>query len=257
MVDERKVSLMTKLSIYEKHEKHRSLVLSRYFKSDYVRFNVLKTWIATTVAYCAVVGAYVMMSFDDILAELNTLDYFDVMYKFLGYYVVCCAVMFMFSSLVYKFRYSKAKPGLIRYNSNLKDLIELQGGPMRRGRMVRNSALNTEIPTDKQEANNSVSKGKTRVNRSEIVKRRMEEEEQIKNQQIIENVKQRNARIAARNEAELARQHEIQQEKQRIQQRRKQMEQQQLEQLRNQRMNNNRENHTYNGNDADNRKGNR
>lgn len=246
MVDERKVGLMTKLSIYEKHEKSRSLVLSRYFKSDYVRYNVLKTWIATTIAYWTVVGAYVMMSFDDILAELNNIDYFDVMYKFLGYYVVCCAVLFLFSSLVYKYRYSKAKPGLIKYNSMLKDLIELQGGPMRRGKMVANSDIKVEVPEQTMDTIVTPKQNpKNRVSRSEIVKRRLEEEEKIKEQQIIENVKKRNARIAARNEEELRRQQEILQEKQRIQQHRQQLEKEQLERIKNERMNSNRENHTY------------
>ena len=43
MVDEKKTILMTKLAIFEKHEKNKSLVVSKYYRSDYVRYNVLKT----------------------------------------------------------------------------------------------------------------------------------------------------------------------------------------------------------------------
>ena len=42
MVDEKKTILMTKLAIFEKHEKNKSLVVSKYYRSDYVRYNVLK-----------------------------------------------------------------------------------------------------------------------------------------------------------------------------------------------------------------------
>ena len=259
MVDERKVRLMTRLSIYEKHEKNRNLVLSRYYKSDYVRFNVLKTWVAATVAFWAVVGLCATMSFDDILAELNNIDYFDIMYKFLAAYVVCCAVLMFFANLVYKYRYSKAKPGLVKYNSMLKDLIELQGGPIHRSRMVANS----EAKTAPERANVRATATKpnsqntqNRVNRSEVVKRRMEQEEKSREQQIIENVKQRNERIAAKNQAELQRQQQIMMEKQRIQQRRQQLEQEQMEKLRNERTQQAaRENHVYRGtNDANERK---
>lgn len=248
MIDERRVGLMTKLSIYEKHEKNKSLVLSRYFRNDYVRYSVLKTLIATTVAYWTVVAAYVMMSFDDILAELNNIDYFDVMYKFLGYYVVCCLVLFVLSSLVYKYRYSKAKPGLIRYNSMLKELIEAEGGPMRKSKMVAASDMKVVAERKKEtDLTGAKQNPSNRVNRSEIVKRRIEEEEKIREQQIIENVRKRNERIAAKNDEELRKQQALLQEKKRIQQRRQQLEKEQMDRIKSEHMNLARVNHTYTG----------
>ena len=64
MIDEKKVALMTKLAIFEKHESSDSLVLSKYYKSDYVRYNMLKALIAGTVVYWAIIAAYVFMKFD-------------------------------------------------------------------------------------------------------------------------------------------------------------------------------------------------
>ena len=49
MVDEKKTILMTKLAIFEKHEKNKSLVVSKYYRSDYVRYNVLKKWVGLTI----------------------------------------------------------------------------------------------------------------------------------------------------------------------------------------------------------------
>lgn len=256
MVDERKVGLMTKLSIYEKKQKNRDLVLSRYFQSDYVRYNVLKAWVAVTIAYWSVVGAFALISFDDILAQLNNIDYFDVMYKYLGYYVACCLILCIFTGFIYKYRYIKAKPGLIKYNSMLKDLIEAEGGPARKAKVVKNSGISMAANSTANEANNkaSATDNRTRVNRSEIVKRRQAEEEIARERQIIDNVKQRNERIAARKEAEEKRQQEYQQEIMR----RKQLEREHMEKLRMENMQNDvyagqqdvnpqmaRQNHTY------------
>lgn len=246
MVEESKVKLMTKLAIYEKHEKSRNLILSRYYKSDYVRLNVLKTWIASTVVYWTVVASYVTMTFDDILAKINDMDYFAVMYKLLGGYVIFCLVYFVFAYLVYSYRYSKAKPGLIKYNSNLKDLIELQGGPIHRSRMVANSQVR-ETKSEAGQAGTTVPT-RNRVNRSQIVQQRQNEQDKIREQQIIENSKRLNAKAAAKNEERLKKEQQALAERQRIQQYRQQKEREQMERIRNANTQQaNRVNHTYQG----------
>ncbi|MBE5944703.1 MAG: hypothetical protein E7258_07260 [Lachnospiraceae bacterium] len=246
MVDESKVRLMTKLEIYEKHEKSRNLILSRYYKSDYVRLNVLKTWIASTVVYWTIIAIYVMMTFDDILAEINDMDYFGVMYKLLGGYVIYCVIYFVFAQLLYSYRYSKAKPGLIKYNSNLKDLIELQGGPIHRTRMVTNSDV--KQAREGQRPNEKSVPPKNRVNRSQIVQQRQAQQDKVREQQIIENAKRLNERAAMRNEEKTRQEQEILAERQRIQQRRMQLEREQMERIRQTNMQQmNRVNHTYQG----------
>lgn len=254
VVDEKKIGLMTKVAIYEKHEKHRNLVVSKYYETDYVRYNVLKTWVAATVAYWTIVGSYLFMKFDDLLAKINDIDYFDLMYRILGAYALFCIAYFLLSSAVYHYRYIKSKPGLVEYNSNLRDLIELEGGPMHRGKLAENARVGTTANEDtvKKQMTGERSPQKnagTRVNRSEIVKKRIQEEEQRKEAEILENVKQRNARIAAQNEEKLRQQRQAEEDRRRIQERRKQLEKEQMERIRNERMQQmQRDNHVYNNN---------
>ena len=246
VIDENKVALMTKLAIYEKHESGRNLVMSKYYEGDYVRYNVLKTWVAATVAYWIIIAAYIFMSFDDLLAKVNDIDYFDLMYKILGAYAAFCIVYYLISSVIYRYRYIKAKKGLVEYNSNLRDLIELEGGPMHRGKVAKGTRVNMTSSQNKSgEAN--AAKPKTRVNRSEIVKQREAAEEKRKEAEIIENVKKRNERIAIQNEEKLRQQRQAEADRKRIQERRKQLEREQMEKLRNERMQQmQRQNHTYN-----------
>ena len=186
MVDEKKVKLMTRLSIYEKKEKNDGLVMSRFFERDYVRFNVLKTLVAATVVYWAVVGAYVFVSFEVILNSINNMDYFGVMYRILGWYAVFCFVYFFFAYLVYSYRYGKKRKGLTQYNSDLRDLIEISGGPMHRGKLVRNSNIDV-IRDDDKNRKPSSERSRNVVNRTEMVRNRMKREEEERNKQIIEN----------------------------------------------------------------------
>ena len=257
MIDENKVGLMTKLAIYEKHESSHNLVMSKYYKSDYVRYNVLKTLVASTVVYWAVVGAYIFMKFDELLAKINDIDYFELMYDLLGGYVIFCLVYFLIATALYNYRYSKAKPGLIKYNVNLKKLIELEGGNSgKQGKVV---AREESILADSNDVNPYAESERTTeqrsnrpvVNRSAVVRQRMQQEEMAREQQIKENVRKRNERIAAQKEEKERQQRQLELERRRIQERRRQMEQEQLNKLRNERTQQTeqvRENHVYRNN---------
>ncbi len=256
MVDENRVKLMTKIAIYEKYQQSEDIVMSRYFRSDYVRYNVLKTWVASTVVYWAVIAAYVFLKFDELLANINEIDYFDVIYKMLGGYVIFCAVFFLFASFVYNYRYFKAKPGLVRYNSLLKDLIELEGGPMRRGTLAKEQRVQNQMEELQSDNRPRQTQQNARVNRSQMVQQRIEEEEKRKEQQIRENVQKRNERIAAQNQARILQEQQAEQDRRMIQKRRQELERAQLERLRNERMQQMaRENHVYGNNQNGNNNG--
>lgn len=257
MIDQNKVGIMTKLAIYEKKEEREALALSKYYKSDYIRFNVLKTWVASTVVYWTIVGLYAFMYFDDILAKINDIDYFAAMYKLLFSYILVCGGYFVFATLLYGYRYEKAKPGLIKYNSNLKDLIELEGGPMHHAKAVSNSAVDNAELEEKKAAREKTTQveqqakqntaPRPKVNKTELFRQREVEIEKDREQQIIENVRKRNERIAAENEARLREQKRFEDDRRMIVEKRKQLEQAQMEKLRAESMARmNRQNHIYN-----------
>lgn len=227
MVDENKVRLMTKLSIYEKKEKNDGLLMSKFFERDYVRYNVLKTLVAATVVYWTIVGAYVFISFEVILSKINNLDYFRVMYRILGWYVAFCFVYFVISYLVYTYRYNKKRKGLTEYNSNLRDLIELSGGPMHHGKLVKNS--NIKVIRDDEAVNKEKTPEKKRnvVNRTEMLNNRLKQEEEERNRQIIENSKRLEEQRARKKAMEVQKQREVEEAKQEIRQRRMALEEEQ------------------------------
>ena len=60
MVNEEKVRLMTRLAMYEQSTGKEDLEKGRYFKSDYVKYNCLKTLVSTTILFVIVVAAYLL-----------------------------------------------------------------------------------------------------------------------------------------------------------------------------------------------------
>ncbi len=226
MLDENKVRLMTRLSIFEKNEKANGLVMSKFFEQDYVRFNALKTLVAATVVYWIIVGSYVFISFETILSEINNLDYFGVMYRILGWYVMFCFVYFVFAYLLYSYRYRKNRHGLTQYNSDLRDLIELSGGPMHHGKLVKNSNINV-VKENETKKNTDPSKKRTVVNKSEMLNNRLKQEEEAKSKQIIENARRLEERNAKKKAMEEQKQKDIEEAKRQIRERRMALEEEQ------------------------------
>ena len=226
LIDEKKVSLMTKISIFEKNEKGRGLVMSRYFKQDYVRYSALMTLVSATIVYWTIVGAYIFIRFEKLLADINDMDYFRIMYKVLGWYVAFCLVYYILAYFVYSYRYEKARKGLTEYNSNLRDLIELTGGPMHHGKLIKNS----NIKTVKTETKNPADETKTRktiVNKSEMINKRQQIEDEERRRQIIENSKRLEARRAEKKEQEEQKQMDVEHTRQQIRERRMAIEEEQ------------------------------
>ena len=127
MIDEEKVKLMTKISIYEKNEEFDGLSLSQFYKEDYVKYGCLKTLVATTFAYWLCVAVYAVINFEKILGDLNHVDYFKMIRVLMLGYVSVMALFYIYAFIVYNYKYSKKRRGLVKYNRMLKKLIKLAG----------------------------------------------------------------------------------------------------------------------------------
>ena len=83
MVNEEKVRLMTRLAMYEQSTGKEDLEKGRYFKSDYVKYNCLKTLVSTTILFVIVVAAYIYYNMGKLITELVDLDLLGMAYKLL------------------------------------------------------------------------------------------------------------------------------------------------------------------------------
>lgn len=123
MVNEEKVRLMTRLAMYEQSTGREDLEKGKYFKSDYVKYNCLKTLVSTTILYVVVVATYIYYNMGELVTQLVEIDLFSVAYKILIAYALVCIFFMVVAWFLYSYRYKKAKPHIIIYNQNLKKLI--------------------------------------------------------------------------------------------------------------------------------------
>lgn len=125
MLNEEKIKLMTRISIFEKHEKSRDLRTSKYFKEDYVRYGGLRTIIAATVCYWLIVMIYCYFNMQAILSKINDMDYFKVIGLLMSGYLLVVLILYVVGFFVYFGKYQAARKKLIVYNRDLKTLINL------------------------------------------------------------------------------------------------------------------------------------
>jgi uncharacterized membrane protein YciS (DUF1049 family) len=124
MLNEEKVILMTRIAIYKESLGREDLEKGKYFQSDYVKLNCLKTIVSSTVLFLVVTAAYVYYNIGNIMETLTDVDYLTVAGRIVALYAIVCVFFVIFAWLLYTYRYVKAKPKLIKYNQNLKKLIE-------------------------------------------------------------------------------------------------------------------------------------
>lgn len=128
MLNENKIKMMTKMAIYEKNEGRKMLKTAKYFKGDFIAFGILKSLIATTFAYIIIVVMYVLCNLENLVSDINSLNYTMIGKKLGIYYAVMMVVFAVITGLVYAYQYEHSRKGLKRYFSRLNKLERFYNG---------------------------------------------------------------------------------------------------------------------------------
>jgi hypothetical protein len=122
MLNFEKIRLMAALSIYEDKETQKDMVVHSFFKSDYIDYNLLKSWLYSTIAYVLIGALYVVYNMETILIEWTSYD-LPILAKKIGIiYLIVVGLHMTVTYLVYKKRYNEAQTYSKSYQSALKRL---------------------------------------------------------------------------------------------------------------------------------------
>ena len=124
-LNEDRIILMTRMASFEASEQ-KKLAISRYFRSDYVTFNMLKTAIYFTIAFAICVAISVFCNIESYLSDFYQTDWYSFLRTFITRYLVLMAAYLLFSFVLYSYRYSKAKGSVRVYQRALKRLISMK-----------------------------------------------------------------------------------------------------------------------------------
>lgn len=122
MLNNRKVRLMTRLAMYEQDEGKEDVRLSKYFQTDYVRLQVLKTVVAITFGYLLVLLILVVYHSEYLIRDAVILDYRGMIMRYAGIYVIIVTVYCSMAMIGYMIQYRASRKKLAKYFRMLRRL---------------------------------------------------------------------------------------------------------------------------------------
>ena len=125
MINEEKVILMTKASLYEKKEEKKKLKITRYFRHDYISLQMLTGWFYATICFllCAVLWGICHMEY--LLDNIHKMDLKDFGWTIVLLYVMVIAVYLCLVYGVCSYRYYKARRSVSAYAHILRKILDI------------------------------------------------------------------------------------------------------------------------------------
>ncbi len=125
MLNIRKTRLMTKLAIYEKKEGKPDIHRSKYYKTDYVRLQMLRTILAVTFGYLLVLLMVVIYKSEYLIEQAVNLDYRAIGTTVLVVYVILLTVYIVGAIIGYSIQYDMSRGKLSKYFRMLQIMRKL------------------------------------------------------------------------------------------------------------------------------------
>ncbi|MCH5270390.1 MAG: hypothetical protein J1E83_06530 [Lachnospiraceae bacterium] len=125
MLNEERIILMTRMASYEAGEGKKNEAIGRYFRSDYIGVQIVKSVISASIAFVVLFGLYILYDLEDLMTEIYRMDLFLFAKNVLMLYAGTVVGFAVLTYVVYAYRYSKAKKSLKNYYNNLRKLASL------------------------------------------------------------------------------------------------------------------------------------
>ncbi len=127
MLNNEKIILMTKLSLYEQKYQKKEINSSKYFRGDYMSLKMISSFFCVTVGYLLCLLLWISCSSGDLLEKLTTttkLTWLIVVISLI--YIIITAIYMIFSYAFYSYRFRNIRKRLKEYNGDLKTLHRIQ-----------------------------------------------------------------------------------------------------------------------------------
>ena len=126
MLNNEKIILMTKMSLYEQNNK-KEIKSGSYFRGDYMSVKLIRAFVLGTVAY-AICFVIILMYFSaGIISSISTTGNFIALAVAIALsYVIFIAVYMVSSYVIYFKKFNNSRKNLKEYNGDLKTLHRIQ-----------------------------------------------------------------------------------------------------------------------------------
>ena len=125
MITIRKVRLMARMAIFEdSREGKASLALSKFFRGDYLRWELLKTVANVTMGFLILIVLAAMYNAEYIIKNATNVDWMALGFRVLGIYMVVMIVYVAFTTIMALYRFGRLKKHYSKYDRSLRELEE-------------------------------------------------------------------------------------------------------------------------------------
>lgn len=125
MINEEKVILMTRASLYEEKEGKKKLKISRYFRHDYISVQLLLGWFFATLSFGLCVALWGVCNMEYLMENLHKMDLKSFGMTMLLYYVLTVVVYACMLYAFYAYRYHTAKRSVNAYAHTLRKISDI------------------------------------------------------------------------------------------------------------------------------------
>jgi len=126
MVNNEKVRLMTRLAVYEEKNGREDMEVANFFRSDYVRHEVLKTILAVTFGSLIVLVIAIAYHLEFILQNALDLNYRLLGKYILGAYLALLVIFIVITVIGYRIYYRISHKRLNRYYRLLTKVRQIE-----------------------------------------------------------------------------------------------------------------------------------
>lgn len=125
MLNNNRIRIMTKLAVYESKTGKEDIRLSKYYKTDYVRYQVLKSILSATLGYAAILLMIFIYKAEYLISKAVVLDYKLIGTYIFSIYIMLVAIFGLGSLVGYSMKYDLSRKKLSRYFKLLKHLNKI------------------------------------------------------------------------------------------------------------------------------------
>ncbi len=126
MINRDKVITMTKMASYEENDGKKYSAIGRYFRSDYIGVQVIKSVVYVVIALLIITAMVVIYQLQYILEHLGEFQVLLATAKRLLFaYIVVIVMYALITYAIYSYRYSRARRKRRIYANHLKQLARM------------------------------------------------------------------------------------------------------------------------------------
>lgn len=125
MINEEKVILMTRASLYEKKEGKKKLKMIRYFRHDYISLQMLAGWFFVTISFLLCAALWGACNMEYLLDNIHKMDLKSFGWTVLTLYVFVIVTYICLLYAVCSYRYYTAKKSVSAYAQTLRKILDI------------------------------------------------------------------------------------------------------------------------------------